>query len=187
MDIKLSWDLFIAVFFIIIVAYSFIIGLNGTIKVILGTYVAIVCADAIGLIFSQYVGGTEMFLQMIKEANFSGEVEAIIFAKVIVFLLMVILFAVKGAFSVGVNSGGALKIVLHLIYSVCSAGLIVSSLLVLVSGVSILNGGGVVSEALSSLTDNSILALNVVYYHTLWFAAPAVVFLVHSLKRGQEG
>ena len=54
MDIKLSWDLFIAVFFIIIVAYSFIIGLNGTIKVILGTYIAIVCADAIGLIFELF-------------------------------------------------------------------------------------------------------------------------------------
>jgi len=187
MDIKLSWDLFIAVFFVIIVAYSFIIGLNGTIKVILGTYVAIVCADALGILFSQYVGGTDVFLQMIKDANFSGEVEAIIFAKVIAFLLMVILFAVKGAFSVDVSGGGALKFVLHLIYSVCSAGLIISSLLVLVSGVSILNGGGFVSEALSSLTDNSVLALNIVYYHTLWFSAPAVVFLVHSLKDGTEG
>jgi len=185
MDIKLSWDLFIAVFFIIIVAYSLIIGLNGTIKVILGTYVAIVCADAIGLIFSNYFGGSEVFLQMAKDANFSGEFEAIIFTKVIVFLLMVILFAVKGSFIVGVNSGGALKLVFHLIYATCSAGLIVSSLLVLVSGVSILNGGGVVSEALSSLTDNSILALNIVYYHTFWFAAPAIIFLVHSLK-GQE-
>ncbi len=51
MNIQLTWDLFILVFFVVIVAYSLIIGRGNTLKVILGTYVAALAADAFGNIF----------------------------------------------------------------------------------------------------------------------------------------
>lgn len=181
MNLQLSWDLFVLVFFIVIASYSLIIGRDNTIKVILGTYVALVCADAVGGLLSHYFGGTVMLLQMAKEASFSGEQQAIIFTKVIVFLLMVILFAVRGAFDVQTSRvRGLVGLMLHLFYAACSAGLIISSVLVFVSGVSILGGGGVVSDALKGLTDNSFLVYNMVYYHNIWFALPAAAFLLNS-------
>ncbi|MFH1218235.1 MAG: hypothetical protein V1679_00120 [Candidatus Peregrinibacteria bacterium] len=187
MNLQLSWDLFIVVFFIVIVAYSLIIGRDNTIKVILGTYVALVCADAIGGLFANYFGGTMMFLQFAKEANMESVDEAVIFTKVIIFLLMVILFAVRGAFMVGTaRTGGVVGMVVHLFYALCSAGLIVSAVLVLISGVSLLGGGGVVSEALSNLTKQSYLALNLVFYANFFFAIPAAAFLLNSFQGGDE-
>jgi len=188
MNLQLSWDLFIVVFFVVIVAYSLIIGRDNTIKVILGTYVALVCADAIGGLFANYFGGTMMFLQFAREAQMESVDEAVIFSKVIIFLLMVILFAVRGAFAVETSrgSGGAVGLVLHLFYAFCSAGLIISSVLMLISGVSLLGGGGVVSEALANLTKESYLALNLVYYANFFFTVPAVAFLLNSFQGDLE-
>ena len=52
MNIELSWDLFVLVFFVVIMAYSLIIGRDNTLKVILGTYVAALTADAAGNLFA---------------------------------------------------------------------------------------------------------------------------------------
>ena len=124
-----------------------------------------------------------MFLQFAKEASLESVDDAVIFSKVLIFLVMVILFAVRGAFAVATSQPrGVVGLVIHLFYAVCSAGLIVSSVLVLVSGVSLLGGGGVVSEALSQLTQESYLALNLVYYSNIFFAVPAVAFLLHGLQ-----
>jgi hypothetical protein len=181
MDLQLSWDLFIVVFFVVISAYSLIIGRNNTVKVIIGSYIALVAADAIGEIISHYFLGTQMFVLLTKEAQLGGAEESIIFTKVLVFLFLVILFAVRGAFVVDTYRGnGALSLIFHLIYSILSAGLIISTILILISGVSVIGGGSLVSEALTSLTDKSYLVRNMVYYHKLWFAGPAIVFLLHS-------
>jgi len=185
MDIQLSWDLFIAVFFVIIIAYSFIIGVNNTAKVIIGTYIALVCADAVGGIFAHYFSGTALFMQMAKEAAMTGETEAVVFIKVMVFLVMLILFAVKGSFEVTTASGGIFKMIFGIGYAILSAGLVICSLLVLVSGVSILSGGGAISDSLKGITDNSVFALNIVYYQNFWFALPAAAFLLHSLKSNE--
>ena len=48
MEINLSWDLFVIVFFAVIIAYSFIIGRNQTLKVIIASYIAILASDGIG-------------------------------------------------------------------------------------------------------------------------------------------
>jgi len=187
MNLQLSWDLFVVVFFVIIASYSLIIGRDNTIKVILGTYVALVCADAIGGLIAQYFGGTVLLLQMSKQAHFTGEQQTIIFAKVIIFLIMLIVFAVKGAFDVQTEkTGGIVGLVIHLFYAVCSAGLIISSILVFVSGVSILGGGGVVSDALKDLSNNSFMVLNMVYYHNVWFALPALAFLLNSFRNSTD-
>jgi len=181
MDLQLSWDLFIVVFFVVISAYSLIIGRNNTVKVIIGSYIALVAADGLGEIISHYLLGTQMFVLLTQEVQLSGAEESIIFFKVLLFLFMVILFAVRGAFVVDTYRGnGALSLIFHLIYSVCSAGLIISTILILISGVSVIGGGGLVSEALTSLTDQSYLVRNMVYYHKIWFVAPAVIFLLHS-------
>ena len=66
MNLNLSWDLFILVFFAVVVAYSFIIGKNQTLKVILGTYLAVLCADGMGNLFGKYFSVSVAFLKFMK-------------------------------------------------------------------------------------------------------------------------
>jgi len=185
MNIVLSWDLFIVVFFVIIVAYSFIIGRDSTLKVILGTYVAMIAADAIGELFQQYFSGSAMFMDILKMAAVGNETEATIFVKVLVFILFVILFAVKGAFEVETTDdrSAAIRMSLSVIYAVMSAGLVISAILMFVSGISFVAGGGPenASVALWDIYSQSRLIRIMIQNSYLWFAVPALAFLMHSL------
>jgi hypothetical protein len=62
-NLRLSWDLFIIVFFGVIIAYSFIIGRNQTLKIIIATYMAILTADGLGNLFQTYLLPTAPSLQ----------------------------------------------------------------------------------------------------------------------------
>ncbi|MFA5948621.1 MAG: hypothetical protein WC806_06715, partial [Candidatus Gracilibacteria bacterium] len=143
MNIQLSWDLFVLVFFIVIVAYSFIIGRDNTLKVIVGTYIAMIAADSLGNLFGASFSGSPIFMKMLESASVSTDQEAIVFVKVLVFVVMVILFAVRGAFSVRTvdDKSPIIKIIFSVVYAGLSAGLIISVILVFVSGVSFIGGG----------------------------------------------
>ena len=190
MDIRLSWDLFIVVFFIVIVAYSLIIGRDNTLKVILGTYVAALSADAAGNLFGKYFSGSEMFIKLLKFAQLGNESEAVIFIKVIAFISMVILFAVKGAFFVETLSdrSGPVRFVISLVYAIMSAGLVISIILVFVSGISFIGGGSTETTqgALWSIYNQSQFVRSIVSNSYFWFSAPALAFLVHSLYSKKE-
>lgn len=191
MNINLSWDLFVIVFFVIIMAYSFIIGRNNTLKVILGTYVAALAADACGNLFGKYFSGSEIFMKLLKMATITNEDEAVVFVKVLIFVILVILFAVKGAFEVNTSddSSPIVRMAMTIMYSVLSAGLIISVILAFVSGVSFIGGGSTetVGSALWPLYNKSQLIRMMVEHSFLWFAAPAIVFLVQSLNTKEEG
>lgn len=183
MNLQLTWDLFVLVFFIVIVSYSLIIGRDNTLKVILGTYVAGFTADALGNLFSMYFAGTPLLNQILKASQFGTETEAIIFVKVLVFVAMVILFAVKGAFSVDVqeNSSSTMRLGFSVVYAVLSAGLIISIILVFVSGYSFVGGKIATADtSLLNLATQSMLIKSIVTHSYLWFSLPAVVFLVQS-------
>lgn len=184
MDIRLSWDLFILVFFIIIVSYSFIIGRDNTLKVILGSYVAALAADATGNLFGKYFSGSEMFVKILKFASLGNEDEAVIFVKVLVFIALVIVFSVRGAFHVETveDRSIAIRFVLSGIYAVMSAGLIVSTILVFVSGVSFISGSPQeTSSALWPIYNQSSFVRSIVSNSYFWFSVPALSFLIHSL------
>lgn len=186
MDIQLSWDLFILVFFIIIVAYSLIIGRDNTLKVILGTYVAALAADAIGNMFGKYIGNSDAFVSILQFLNLGNENEAVVFVKVTGFVALVILFAVKGAFIVETvdDRSAPIRILLSLLYAVMSAGLIISTILIFVSGVSFisLGGDGAVGTALWDVYSESQFVRAMVGNLYLWFAVPALSFLIQSLS-----
>lgn len=185
MNIILSWDLFVMVLFIVIVAYSFIIGRDNTLKVILGTYVAAIAADAGGNLFQTYLSGSAIFMNILKLASVGNELEAVILVKVIVFVSLVILFAVRGAFDVSTSNDRSpiIRIVLLAIYAVMSAGLIISVILVFVSGSSLIGGANTesVSSALESLYSKSKIIRLLLSNAYLLFFVPACTFLVHSL------
>lgn len=190
MNITLSWDLFVVVFFVVIVAYSFIIGRDNTLKVILGTYVAMIAADASGNLFGQYFSGSALFMKILKMVAVGNEEEAIVFIKVLVFVILVILFAVKGAFEVNTvdDRSPAIKLILSVIYAVMSAGLIISAVLVFVSGISFIGGDAkeMSGTGLWDVYSKSQLIRSMVSNSYLWFSVPALSFLIHSLYTKKE-
>ncbi|MFA5820629.1 MAG: hypothetical protein WC873_00735 [Candidatus Gracilibacteria bacterium] len=191
MQIALSWDLFVLVFFVVIVAYSFIIGRDNTLKVILGTYVAALAADASGSLFAQYFGGSALFKEILDLMQLGNETQVAVFIKVLVFVILVILFAVRGAFSVNTSddSSAVVRLGVCIIYAVLSAGLIVSIILVFVSGVTFIGGGNpeTTTTALSVITNQSPLIRMMLTNAYVWFALPAIAFLIDSLTtKSQE-
>lgn len=191
MNIELSWDLFIFVFFIIIVAYSFIIGRDNTLKVILGTYVAALAADAAGSLFAAYFGGSAFFVNLLKLAAVNGDSEATVFVKVTVFVVLVILFAVRGAFEVSTagDRSAAVRLILSIVYAIMSAGLIISTILVFVSGVSFIGGGNpdTTNALLADIAGKSQLISTMLSTSYFWFFVPAFTFLIQSLKTTSPG
>ena len=190
MNITLSWDLFVIVFFVVIVAYSFIIGRDNTLKVILGTYVAMIAAEASGNLFEQYFSGSEIFMKLLKFATVANEQEAVVLVKVLIFVVLVILFAVKGAFDVSTveDRSAIIRFALSIIYAVMSAGLIIATILIFVSGVPFFVGTGqeAATVAIWDIYNKSQLIRTIVQHSYLWFSIPALAFLLHSLYSAKE-
>lgn len=190
MNLQLSWDLFIIVFFVVIVAYSLIIGRDNTLKVILGTYVAALAADAGGNLFGKYFSGSAAFNKILSFAQLGSEDQAVIFSKVLLFVTLVILFAVKGAFYVETadERSAPVRMVLSIVYAIMSAGLVISIILVFVSGVSFVGGGNMetTGSALWEIYNKSALVRSIVGNSYLWFSVPALAFLIHSFYSHSE-
>jgi len=184
MNISLSWDLFVLVFFVIIVAYSFIIGRDNTLKVILGTYVAALASDAAGNLFNMSFGESALFMKLLNLAGVETGNEATVFVKVLIFVALVILFAVRGAFEVNTTEdrSAGVRMIISFIYAVMSAGLIISVVLVFMSEISFVGGGAntTTTSALADLSTQSQLIKSMLNYTYLWFTLPALAFLVHS-------
>ena len=176
MDLRLSWDLFVIVFFAVIIAYSFIIGRNQTMKVIIGTYLAILTSDGLGNLFQQYLLPTIPSLQ-----GEQGD-QALILMKIIVFILVIVLVTVKGSFSVDVlsNKATVTRLLATFIFGMLNAGLIVSTILVFISGFSFVNGFyGFMTT--SGLYMESELVRMMVDNYNVWFALPAIAFVGASV------
>lgn len=188
MNIELSWDLFIIVIFALVIAYSFIIGKNRTVKVLIGTYIAILAADGIGNLASKYVFDVD-FAQ--KVANFLemplGE-SATIIIKVVVFITAIVILAQRGGFNVDSKGDAHLMIdgILTLFFGFLTAALAVSTILVFVGGSSFAFGAGPVSTNIE-LYKSSTLVKIMVENHNLWFSLPAISLVIAScfdLRRG---
>jgi len=188
MSLDLSWDLFVIVFFGVIVCYSFIIGLNRTIKTLIGIYLAILAADGLGNIFQQYFLTSDSFLEALKLVNISNPDQTLIIAKVIIFILIIVLMTVKGGFVVHMNHSiehGAASVTLLVIFGFLSAGLIISTLLVYISGLSFVQGTSVDSNIVDIYASSDIVRSMVDYYN-FWFSMPVVALVLWSVLFGRS-
>ena len=101
MDLKLSWDLFVIVFFAIVTAYSFIIGRKDTLKIIIGTYIATLSADGFGNIFQRFIGDTAFFEKLVKFVGYgSGAADLSSIIKIILFIAMIVVLTIYGDYEV---------------------------------------------------------------------------------------
>lgn len=189
MDLRLSWDLFIIVFFGIIVAYSFIIGRNNNLKVILATYVGALFADAVGNLFANTVATSDNFMKLMKLFYITTPEQAIVLVKVIMFITIIVLLSVRGSYQVDVaNNGSApLKLTVNLIFGFLNACLIVSIALIYVSGASfIIGSGSSISPGFQDIYNQSNLAKILIDHYSVWFVLPALSFLGMSLATAKS-
>jgi len=188
MDLRLTWDLFIIVFFGIIVAYSFIIGRNNNLKVILATYVSAFVADAMGNIFGATLAQSANFMKLLRLFYVSTPEQAIVLTKILTFIIIIVLLSVKGSYSVDVasNHSATTRLFLNMIFGFLNACLIISIALIFISGASFVVGGGSATPAFQDIYNQSNLAQTLINNYSVWFMLPALAFLSISLFSGNS-
>ncbi len=176
MPIPLTWDLFIFVFFGINIAYSYIIGRSGTLKIIISSYVAILAANGIGNILERYIVGSQPIAGFIAV---NTGAEAMVIFKIAVFVIVTLLLVMRGAFHVTVHEEDSkvMAMLVNLTYGFLSAGLISSTILVYVTGGFF---GGIVGPGPATLQVGSPLIQTLINNYSIWFALPAVIFMISS-------
>lgn len=185
MDINLSWDLFVIVFFAVIIAYSFIIGRNHTFKVIIASYIAILTADGIGNLIERYLLGDSAVFGKLELAN---PVAGMIILKIFIFVATIVLIATRGRFTINVDhsDSSAVNIILNLTYGILSAGLITSTILIYTSGASLVQESTMaLNETVMAMYRDSLMVQTMIDNYNIWFSLPAITFVVSSFL-GEE-
>ncbi len=187
MQINLTWDLFIIVFFTLILSYSFIIWYNKTMKIIISSYIAILVADWIwNLIFN-------LLFRDFPELNvffFKQDDPIFIIFKISLFIISLVILSVKWWFEVEwVEPPSTLHEILYTtIFWSLSALLIISVILVFSSWASFLQGWwlDIASSSIKSMYNSSFLVEIIVLNYNLIFIIPAVIFVILSLTSEKE-
>jgi len=180
MDINLSWDLFVIVFFAVIIAYSFIIGRNQTLKIIIASYIAILAADGMGNLIQHYFIGEQAIAGRIQVTNVES---TLVILKIFVFVATIVLIATRGRFTINMEHprSSTTHIALNLVYGILSAGLITSTILIYTSGASLVQDGGIImNEAVLAMYRDSIMVQAMINNYNVWFSIPAITFVISS-------
>lgn len=190
MDLKLSWDLFILVFFAIVVAYSFIIGRTDTLKIIIATYIGTLSADGLGNLFSSLLKSSPNLPKLINFFGYIGGVEQItsIF-KILLFVAVIVILTIWGDYHVheAPRGNAVTNLIILISISVLSCGLILSTILVFANGGSLISGDATtVSGAFTQIYQQSHLVRYLLDWHDAWFSLPAVLFVFISISQRNQ-
>ncbi len=186
MEINLSWDLFVIVFFTVIIAYSFIIGRNQTLKIIIASYIAILTSDGIGNLIERYLIGDDPIVNVV---DLSNSVSALVVLKIFIFVFTIVIIATRGRFTINMGKPGSsmMTVILNLTYGILSAGLITSTILIYASGSSLVQETSVImNEAVLQMYRESNLVQMMINNYNVWFSIPAIAFVISSFMGNEE-
>ena len=185
MEINLSWDLFVIVFFAVIIAYSFIIGRNQTLKIIIASYIAILTADGIGNLIKHY------FIErgsIAEGVSIPADDSNLVVLKIFIFVLTIVLVSTRGRFTMNMSrpNSSVMNVILSLTYGILSAGLITSTILIYTSGASLVQETGVIiNETVLAMYRDSTMVQTMINNYNVWFSLPAITFVISSFL-GEE-
>lgn len=185
MEINLSWDLFVIVFFAVIIAYSFIIGRNQTLKIIISSYIAILTADGVGNLIKHYFIGENAAATTI---NMASDESGLVVIKIFIFILTIVLVATRGRFTMNMArpASSMMNVILTLTYGILSAGLITSTILIYTSGASLVQETNtIMNEAILAMYRESTMVQAMINNYNIWFSLPAITFVISSFL-GEE-
>ena len=177
MEIALTWNLVILSVFVLLFAYSFMLGQDDTIKLILCIYIAILTADGVSGVLQQFVVDPSPGFQTLLGEQ---KVQIIAWLRMVLFIIAVVIFAVKSGFHVHLDKHekASMRFVIHAWFSGMSALLFLSTMLIYLSGNSFVEGMLFAKDI--SIYEQSLLAQVLIDYYQLWFSLPAVSFLITS-------
>ncbi|HVW66801.1 MAG TPA: hypothetical protein VHA78_03650 [Candidatus Peribacteraceae bacterium] len=185
MHVTLSWDLIVVVFFAIVLAYSFIVGKNESVKIIIASYIAIVAVAAIGNLLDMGLGGSQSMMQML---GFSLDKNTLSTVKLILFVAVIIFLAIRGGFEMeyAKDIDGVWEIVLTAGFGIATAGLLLTALLTYIGAEPLLDPNLGSAPLLQPLLEESQLVGYMVQYQAVWFALPAVLLLIVGFVNGEK-
>jgi hypothetical protein len=177
MNITLSWDLFVIVFFAIVVAYSFIIGKLESVKIIVATYIATVSVQGLGNILSRVTGESQPMFAII---GMGIDPTTFAVAKIITFIAITVFIAARGGLDIVYTreSGVILTTIFTGLFGFATAGLILSTLLTFVAGSPILSPTIMTSAAVAPFLEGSRLMRLMVENQDLWYTLPALLLVL---------
>ncbi len=174
MSLTLSWDLFIIVFVAIVVTYSFIIGKNQAMKVIIATYISIIATQGISDLLVR-LGGDSATLMSVSGMEFNVTTMSV--AKIFMFALFIIMFMIRSGIEVSYakQAGSVIGMLFTGLFGIATAGLIVSTILTYAT----VNGtvGGAALAGMQSMLNDSTLMQVMILNRELWFTFPALLII----------
>lgn len=178
MELALSWNLFVLSIFVAIVAYSMIIGLNKTLKTVITTYLSLLTADGLGNLVQEYLLDSVNMVKILSIFGLQADDTTVLVIKIVIFLLCMVILAIKGAFEVTMASERfpALNPLMTFVFGFLNSTLIVSTGLIFAAGSSLIRANFVETNIAEVYTNSTYVQL-LVDYHSLWFALPVVIFI----------
>ncbi len=186
MTINLTWDLFIIVFFIVIIAYSFIIGRNQTLKIIISSYIAILAADGLGNIIRRYLLTKAPLTKLFSSVT---GIQTLIILKIVIFVSTIVVLVTKGAFDVSMQKekSSFISLLMTITFAILSAGLIVSTLLLYISGISVIEGVIEIKKInFYEIYVGSYFVRSMINNYSIWFCVPALAFIMTSFLNTED-
>ena len=177
MNLTLSWDLVIIVFFAVIITYTFIIGRKESIKIIIASYIAIVAVQGVGNGLQRLMNGSATLLGPI---GFNMDLTILSTTKLVLFIAIIIFLTVRAVFEIVYTQEPSLLMngVYTGLFGFATAGLLLSTLLTYVAGVPLLDANLQYSSAVSPIIQQSQLMQLMIVNQDLWFCFPAILLMV---------
>jgi len=182
MQINLTWDLFIIVFFVLIFSYSFIIWYTKTLKVVIATYIAILASDWLWNLLDKLIFETMPDLNVFMLEQWDPIFIAV---KIALFIVSIVILSAKWWFDFHDVDHIPIwhKIWYTSLFWVLSAFLLISAILVFASWWSFLWNQWVSIEGstISEMYKTSFLVQMVILNYNFFFITPAIAFVILSL------
>lgn len=177
MQITLTWDLVIIVFFAMVITYSFIMGMHQSIKIVIASYIAIVSVQGIGNLLERLTGQAGPLVTVL---GYSLDISVMSSTKLVLFIGAIIFLSIRGGFEVEYTkeTGSATQSLVTGLFGFATAGLLISTLLTFVSGGPLLSTSTAgQAQALQAVTSTSPLMQIMLEHQDLWFSLPAILLL----------
>lgn len=186
MNLTLSWDLFIIVFFALVITYSFIIGKKESVKIIIASYIAIVAVQGIGNVAERIVGFSAT-QSLLGSVGIPLDATAMSIVKLVLFITVVVFLAVRAGLHVqyAKDAGTAMNIAMTALCGFATAGLLLATLLTFIAGAPLLSMHVTATPALEGILAQSTLMSIMLENLDLWFTLPAAVLIAGGFLSNQ--
>ena len=176
MNLTLSWDLFIIVFFALVITYTFILGKRESVKIIIASYIAIVAVQGLGNILERLNIYTSSVVGML---GLPADFPVFSIIKLVLFITVIVFLTVRAGFDVVYTKEGNSVItgVFTGLFGFATAGLLLSTVLSYVAGVPLLDMTLSRTAALSPVIEQSQMMQIMLLNQDLWFTLPALLLI----------